>query len=71
MSDAMVGALKSKTMWFNWLVAALPVLDWLQAHAGLLQAVLPPQVTPWFVVIGAVGTVLRAVTSTSLPEKVQ
>lgn len=68
--DAIKGALLSRTMWFNWIVTALGVADWAGAHAPLLSA-LVPGIGPVLVVVGAVGTVLRALTSSSLSAKVQ
>lgn len=61
--NAILGALKSKTIWFSVatiLLGALvaPVQAWISAHPGLAATV-----------VGAMFAALRGMTSTSLSEK--
>lgn len=61
--DAIIGALKSKTMWAAVALIVLgtvadPVQAWISTHPGLASTV-----------IGAVFAALRAFTTQSLPEK--
>lgn len=67
--ESIKGALFSKTMWFNGALIALGGIDWIQSHSGIIAAVLP-QTTPFIALIGAIGVVLRFVTTAPLAEKV-
>ena len=67
-SDTVVGVLKSKTMWFNAAITVLGLVDWISGHSGLIAMVLPVAV-PYLAIVGPIGMVLRAITSTSLTEK--
>ena len=68
MKDILKGALASKTMWLNRVVTILGAIDWASGHAILIGALVPNS-GPLLVILGAVGTILRAVTSKSLAEK--
>jgi hypothetical protein len=61
------GALKSKTVWFNVLLAVLGGLELMGAHLTTLWG---PQVAAAIMLSGAVANLaLRAVTTESLREK--
>ena len=61
------GALKSKTVWFNVLLAVLGGLELLGAHLTTLWG---PQVAAAIMLTGAVANLaLRAITTQSLQEK--
>jgi len=61
------GALKSKTVWFNVLLALLGGLELMGAH---LTTLCGPQVAAAIMLTGAVANlVLRSVTTQSLQEK--
>jgi hypothetical protein len=63
----MKGALKSKTVWFNVLLAVLGGLELMGAHLTTLWG---PQVAAAIMLSGAVANLaLRAVTTESLREK--
>jgi hypothetical protein len=63
----MKGALKSKTVWFNVLLAVLGSLELMGAHLTTLWG---PQVAAAIMLSGAVANLaLRAVTTESLREK--
>lgn len=71
--DALLGALKSKTVWVFGTSGVLGAFDWLANNGELVQAVLaalgvgsPAAV---MAVLGAVGVVLRAVTKDRLSDK--
>lgn len=66
--DAVVGALKSKTMWFNGLLTILGVVDWISGHQGMITMVLP-MAAPYLAIVGPIGIILRAITSQPLAEK--
>ena len=68
MNDAVAGAVKSKTMWFNALLTVLGLVDWISGHTGLIAMVLPVAV-PYLAIVGPIGMILRAITGTSLSEK--
>lgn len=70
MNDAIKGALVSKTMWFNCITMAIGGIDWITNHS-ILIGTLVPQSGVLLVIIGAVGTILRAITSQPLSEKVE
>jgi hypothetical protein len=61
------GALKSKTVWFNVLLAVLGGLELMGAHLTTLWG---PQVAAAIMLTGAVANLaLRAITTQSLQEK--
>jgi hypothetical protein len=63
----MKGALKSKTVWFNVLLAVLGSLELMGAHLTTLWG---PQVAAAIMLSGAMANLaLRAVTTESLREK--
>lgn len=65
--DYLAGAVKSKTIWFNAIIAALLALE---PVFGLLQSFIPGNVYAWASVALTVGNaILRAVTSQHLLEK--
>lgn len=68
MNDAIKGALLSKTMWLNWAVTAAGALDWASSHSILIGTLIPGS-GPLLVILGAIGTILRAITTSSLAEK--
>lgn len=70
MNDALVGAIKSKTMWFNAAITVLGLVDWISGHSGLIAAVLPVAV-PYLAIVGPIGMILRMVTNQPLAEKAQ
>lgn len=71
--DALLGALKSKTVWVFGTSGVLGAFDWLANNGELVQGVLaalgvgsPAAV---MAVLGAIGVVLRAVTNKPLADK--
>lgn len=69
-SDAIVGALKSKTMWLNGIVTIGAGLSWALDHWSILT-VFAPALMPYAAVLGAVNMFLRSITTQSLAEKAQ
>lgn len=57
----LLGALQSKTMWFNLAVTALGLTGWVSDHSAVILA-LAPQLGPLLTIIGGVGMVLRVLT---------
>ena len=67
MNDTIKGSLKSKTMWFNSLVAGFGVIA---ASTDALKGLVPEQYFPLaLTLIAAINMVLRTQTSTSLEDK--
>lgn len=66
--DTLKGLLFSKTAWFNAVIAALGVADWITGHSSIIAAVIP-DAGPWFAAIGAAGVILRTITKQPLAEK--
>lgn len=65
--NKLIGALRSKMMWFS---LALVVLGVVQANIGLFQHFFKPEDFGWFTAaVGLVVGVLRWVTSLPLDEK--
>ena len=58
--EALKGALKSKTVWFNVAAAALEL-------TGYLTTILPPGTA--LIAVNVINIALRAVTSTALKDK--
>jgi len=67
MKDIMYGALKSKTIWFNLLVALMGSGE---AAFGFLQPYIPGNVYGWGMAVLVVGNaILRVVTTQPLSDK--
>lgn len=65
--EYLIGAVKSRTIWFNLIFAALLALE---PVFGMLQNFLPGNVYAWLSVMLTVGNaILRAITSQHLLEK--
>lgn len=63
MNPALVGALKSKTVWVSTLTAAVGIIQ-------TVSPIVPPQYTPIALAAsGVLGVVLRALTTQPLSEK--
>jgi hypothetical protein len=67
MNDTVSGALKSRTMWFNSIVAGFGVVA---ASTDALKGVVPEQYFPLAIaLIAAINMGLRTQTTTSLEDK--
>jgi len=67
MKDTILGAVRSKTIWFNAVVAGLAALE---AVWSALSAVIPGNTYAWLTVVLTVGNaVLRVVTTQALNQK--
>lgn len=65
--NKLIGALRSKMMWFS---LALVVLGVVQANVGLFQQLLTPEAHGWFTAaVGLAVAVLRWVTTLPLEDK--
>jgi hypothetical protein len=71
--DALLGALKSKTVWVFGTSGALGAFDWLGNNSelvtGILTALGVGSPAAVMAVLGAIGVVLRAVTKDRLSDK--
>lgn len=66
--DALLGALKSKTVWVNGAVGMAGVLDMLASNTSTLTALFPG-LAPYMALFGAVNVILRFFTTKPLAEK--
>jgi hypothetical protein len=67
MKDTILGAARSKVIWFNAIVAGLAALE---AVWSVLSAVVPGNTYAWLTVILTVGNaILRTVTTQALGQK--
>jgi hypothetical protein len=67
MMNKLIGAARSKTMWFSLLLVIFGVVE---VNLSLFQALIPPQY--WGIVvtvIGVITAVLRWITTTSIDDK--
>lgn len=67
MNPTLAGALRSKTIWLNLVLAAVSVLELSSAHLTTLWG---PKVAAGILLVGSVtNAVLRVVTTSSLADK--
>jgi hypothetical protein len=66
--DALLGALKSKTVWINGAVGVAGVLDMLASNSGTVAALFPG-LAPYMALFGAVNVILRFFTTKPLAAK--
>lgn len=66
--DALIGSLKSKTVWFGYLLTAIGVGDWITSHGPLIAAMVPGA-TPLLALVGPVVILLRVLTKQPLATK--
>ena len=65
--DTILGAVRSRTIWFNSIIAGLAALE---PVFGLLQSFLPGNVYAYLTIALTVGNaVLRVITTTALNQK--
>lgn len=67
MIDALKGAAKSKTVWFN--AVLVPVFATLEAQFHLVGGLFGDKADPFLFLVIVINIVLRAVTNSSLSDK--